>query len=148
MTKKKKNALGEYNALIYSPEVQQISRADVTKIPPKLYNVNQRRLSAAWVVWLKGWSSNQNDSYVLTWLVRALEGWEKTKRLCETGAHLSKTFVVWGVLCSFSCLGFWGFLNYQSWHGLHVIVYDEMGCSWNPVLVFSTWLTLNFALGH
>lgn len=50
MTKKKRNALREYNSLIYSPEIQQTSRADVTKVLPKLFNVNQSRPSAASVV--------------------------------------------------------------------------------------------------
>lgn len=56
VTKNRRNALGEYNSSIYSPKIQQMSRDIVTEVPPILYNVNQSRLSAAWVAWLKGWS--------------------------------------------------------------------------------------------
>ena len=47
ITKKRRNAVGEYNSLIDSPKIQQTFRDVVTEVPPKLYNVNQSRLSAA-----------------------------------------------------------------------------------------------------
>lgn len=45
--KERRNALEEYNSLIYSPKIQQTSRDVVTEMPLKLYNANQSQLSAA-----------------------------------------------------------------------------------------------------
>lgn len=126
MTKKKRYSRGIQFFYLQS-EIQQTSRADVTKVPPKLNNVNHRITGGflpfcSLSLWLKGWSCNQNETCVPTWLL----SWglkKKTKK--KPGAHLSKAFVVWGVLCIFLCLCFWGVLNCQNWCGLPVIAYDE-----------------------
>lgn len=49
MTKKKRDALAEYNSLIYSPEIQQTSRADLDG-SPKLYTVKEGFLQPEFVI--------------------------------------------------------------------------------------------------